>query len=56
MSKTWEEHGIEVERLRKKRPQLVKNLESLIADGTKSDLDTVFDMVNVELWRRPSCL
>jgi hypothetical protein len=52
MSKTYAQHDADVEKLRKKRPQLIKNIESLIATGTKSDLDIIFDMVNVELWRR----
>jgi hypothetical protein len=52
MSKTWGKHAEEVVELQNKHPQLVKNLKSLIKNGTKKELDTVFDMVNLELWRR----
>jgi hypothetical protein len=52
MGKSYEEHFKDVNELKTAHPQLVKNLKSLIKTGTNKELDTVFDMVNLELWRR----
>lgn len=52
MAETLGEHLDEKAELEKNHPELYKLLNDLVENGTKKELRTVFDIVNMELWRR----
>lgn len=52
MAENLGEHWDEKEELKKNHPEFYNLLDGIVKNGTKKELHTIFDIVNMELWRR----
>jgi len=52
-TKTYKEHFMDVEKLENKYPTVIKNLKDILKNATDSEIDIIWNMVNIESWKRP---